>query len=39
LLGGEVRYQAAKGELSEDFVGDRIDLGGFTYQAVFQVRF
>ena len=39
LLGGEVRYQRAEGSLPSDFVGDRIDLGGFTYQAVFQVRF
>jgi len=41
LIGGEVRYQWADATLPADvgFVGDRIDLGGFTYQAVFQVRF
>jgi hypothetical protein len=41
LIGGEVRYQWAATDLPSevDFVGDRLDLGGFTYQAVFQVRF
>ena len=41
LIGGEVRYQSGRRELPLEvgFVGDRIDLGGFTYQAVFQVRF
>ena len=39
LIGGEVRWQRAEGNLSEDFVGDRIDLGGVTYQAVFHFRF
>jgi len=39
LIGGEVRWQSAEGSLPNDFVGDRIDLGGFTYQGVFQVRF
>jgi hypothetical protein len=40
-LGGEVRYQSAQGELDPDqgFSGDRIDLGGFTYSAVFKVKF
>ena len=41
LVGGEVRYQWADAELPIEggFVGERIDLGGFTYQAVFQIRF
>ena len=39
LLGGEVKWHAAEGDLSDDFVGDRIDLGGVTYQATFQFRF
>lgn len=39
LIGGEIRWQRAEGELSEDFVGERIDLGGVTYQAVFHFRF
>ena len=41
LIGGEVRYQRADVTLPSDvgFVGDRLDLGGLTYQAVFQVRF
>jgi hypothetical protein len=40
-LGGEIRYQAAKGDLpaSEQFAGSKIDLGGFTYSATFKVRF
>jgi hypothetical protein len=40
-IGGEVRYQSAQGELDPDqgFAGDEIDLGGFTYSAVFKVRF
>ena len=39
MLGGEVRWQQAEGHLSTDFLGDRIDLGGFTYQATFTFRF
>ena len=41
LIGGEVRYQRADVTLPGEvgFVGDRLDLGGFTYQAVFQFRF
>jgi len=39
LIGGEVRWQDADGELSTDFVGERIDLGGITYQAVLHFRF
>jgi hypothetical protein len=40
-IGGEVRYQSAQGELDADqlFAGDKIDLGGFTYSAVFSVKF
>jgi hypothetical protein len=39
LLGGEIRYQQGEGDLPNDFVGEKIDLGGFTYQAVLQFRF
>ena len=41
LIGGEIRYQWADADLPLDagFIGDKLDLGGFTYQAVFQVRF
>ena len=38
-IGGEMRYQRARGTLDDDFLGDTIDLGGFTYQAVFHLRF
>jgi hypothetical protein len=40
-IGGEVKYQSAQGELDPDegFAGDKIDLGGFTYSAVFRVKF
>jgi len=37
--GGEIRYQKGEGTLTSDFVGDKIDLGGWTYQAVFQIKF
>jgi opacity protein-like surface antigen len=39
LIGGEVRYQRADDDLPDDFVGSKIDLSGFTYQAVLQFRF
>jgi hypothetical protein len=39
MLGGEVRWQKAEADLSTDFLGDKLDLGGFTYQATFTVRF
>ena len=40
MIGGEVRYQWAEGELpEEEFLGDRIDLGGLTFQAVVTWRF
>jgi hypothetical protein len=38
-LGGEIRYQRGEGDLGADFYGDRIDLGGVTYQMTFQVKF
>jgi opacity protein-like surface antigen len=39
-IGGEIRYQRARGSLDGDeFLGDTIDLGGYTYQAVFHLRF
>ncbi len=40
MLGGEVRYQKAEAELPvDDFLGDRLDLGGLTYQATLTWRF
>jgi len=39
-IGGEIRYQSAKGNLStDDFVAPKIDLGGFTYQFTVAFRF
>jgi hypothetical protein len=39
-IGGEFRYQNARGELSADeFFGTRIDLGGFSYTLNVNVRF
>jgi hypothetical protein len=40
-VGGEVRWQSAKGDLPEDqsFFGSEIDLGGLTYLATFNIRF
>jgi hypothetical protein len=39
-IGGEIRYQRARGSLdAEDFLGDTIDLGGYTYSAVFHLKF
>jgi hypothetical protein len=38
--GGEIRYQAAEADLNDDnFVGTKIDLGGWTYAFTFGVRF
>jgi hypothetical protein len=37
--GGEIRYHAAKANLSSDFAGDKIDLGGWTYNFTLGVRF
>jgi opacity protein-like surface antigen len=40
VIGGEMRYQRARGELDEEsFQGDTIDLGGYTFQAVFHLIF
>ena len=40
-IGGEVRYQKAEGDLPSDqfFSADKIDLGGWTYAATFNIRF
>jgi hypothetical protein len=38
-LGGEVRYQKASADLSEDFLGTKLDLGGFHYLATVRVKF
>jgi hypothetical protein len=40
-VGGEIRYQSAKGTLpaSQTFAGPKIDLGGFNYLFVFNIRF
>jgi hypothetical protein len=38
-IGGEIRYQAAEGELDEqDFLAPKIDLGGFHYSATVGIR-
>jgi len=37
--GGEIRYQSADADLSDDFLGSKIDLGGWTYQFTVGVRF
>ena len=40
MLGGEVRYQKAEADLpAEEFLGDRLDLGGWTFQANLTWRF
>lgn len=38
-VGGEVRYHAAEADLPEEFLGPRIDLGGWTYAFTFGLRF
>ncbi|MGE5245412.1 MAG: hypothetical protein ACM3SQ_14390 [Betaproteobacteria bacterium] len=40
-VGGEIRYQSAKGDLpaSEGFAGSRIDLGGMNYLFIVNLRF
>ena len=39
VIGGEVRYQKAEGDLDErDFLGPKIDLGGFHYSATVGFR-
>jgi hypothetical protein len=37
--GGEIRYQSADADLSDGFLGSKIDLGGWTYQFTVGVRF
>jgi hypothetical protein len=39
LVGVEGRYQWGQGDLSQDFLGDKIDLGGFSILATFGYRF
>jgi opacity protein-like surface antigen len=41
LIGAEIRYQKAEGTdlLEQDFVGDKIDLGGWSTSATFHIRF
>jgi hypothetical protein len=39
LLGVEGRYQWATADLSQDFLGDKIDLGGFSVLATFGYQF
>ena len=39
IIGVEGRYQWGEGDLSEDFLGDKIDLGGFSILATFGFRF
>ena len=38
-LGGEVRYQKAAADLSEDFLGSKLDLSGFHYLATVRLKF
>jgi hypothetical protein len=38
-VGGEIRYHAAEADLPNDFVGSRLDLGGWTYTFNIGVRF
>ncbi len=40
-IGAEIRYQKAEGKnlLDEDFLGDKIDLGGWTTSFTFGIRF
>lgn len=38
-VGGEVRYQAAEGEVGEEFAAPAIDLGGWSYQFTLGLRF
>ena len=37
--GGEIRFHAAEGDLSSDFAGNKIDLGGWTYNFTLGLRF
>jgi opacity protein-like surface antigen len=38
-IGGEVRWQKAEGDLTSDFLGSKIDLGGWTTNFTFGFRF
>jgi outer membrane protein W len=38
-VGGELRYQRAEGDLTTDFLGNKIDLTGVSFVAQFGVRF
>jgi hypothetical protein len=38
-LGGEVRWQKASADLSDEFLGPKLDLGGFHYLATVHVKF
>ncbi len=38
-LGGEVRYQKAAADLSTEFLGSKLDLGGFHYLGTVHVKF
>jgi outer membrane protein W len=38
-VGGEVRYRQAVGDLSTDFAANKLDLGGWSYQATIGYRF
>lgn len=38
-VGGEVRYRQATGDLNDDFAANKLDLGGWTYQATIGYRF
>jgi hypothetical protein len=38
-VGGEFRWQWGEGDLSTDFAGSKIDLGGMTFQATVGARF
>ena len=39
VIGVEGRYQWGEGDLSQDFLGEKIDLGGFSILATFGFRF
>ena len=40
MLGGEVRFQRAEADLpADEFLGDKIDLGGTTFQATLTWKF
>lgn len=38
-VGGEIRYQSAAADLPAEFLGSRIDLGGWTYALTIGLRF